>query len=42
MAKQNKTICLESEEIKVGIKNFTEKGFKSFSEYIGHLILKDK
>lgn len=41
MAKQNKTICLSSEEVKIGEKNFTEKGFKSFSEYIGQLIIKD-
>ena len=41
MAKQNKTICLELEEVKQGKKKSKEKGL-SFSEYIGQLILKDK
>jgi len=42
MAKQNKTICLELDTIKKGKKQSTEKGFKSFSEYVGHLIIKDE
>ena len=42
MAKQNKTICLELDTIKKGKKQSTEKGFKSFSEYVGQLIIKDE
>jgi len=39
--KQNKTICLDQEAIKTGNDVWKEKGFKSFSDYVNHLILKD-